>query len=201
MLNRPKVGTLAHVVSVVKARDIVGSQSTTTGAQAARTGHDVALLLSPLDSHVFDQGKDLGGMPLTVTVPEGRVLELEARRPWFFPRHFKLDGKKSRVIVRLTPIPGVTPGAPVPEMPAGETETGEPATPAKPGPATAKTGAAPAKTGATQAEAAKASDTSSESKPSGPQPGAPALGPSGAEKKPAAESEKRTDKAPAPASS
>lgn len=186
-LYHPKVGILPDVVSVVRARDMIAQQTAAMGQHETHTGHDVAILLSPLDSHVFDHGKDLGGMPVTVTVPEGRVLELEGRRQYFFPRRFKLDGKKSRVIVRLTPMPG-TPPVPVPEAPAGAAEGAEPAAPAKPG--------------AAAAEAAKPSEATAESKPSGPQPGAPALGPpSSAGKKPAPESEKHLDKAPAPASS
>ena len=42
---------------------------------------------------------------------------IEVKRQGFFTRKLKIDGRKSRVIVRLTPIPGMKPAVPVPEAP------------------------------------------------------------------------------------
>ncbi|HVW23910.1 MAG TPA: protein kinase [Polyangiaceae bacterium] len=78
----------------------------------------VALVFSPIDAEVFQNGKSLGGMPLTVPVPKGEVVPVEIRRDGFYPARLELDGSRPVVVAKLTPIPGVQPKVPVP---AGET--------------------------------------------------------------------------------
>jgi serine/threonine-protein kinase len=78
----------------------------------------VALVFSPIDAEVFQDGKSLGGMPLTVPVAKDEVVTVEIRRDGFYPAKVQLDGSRPVVISKLTPIPGVQPRVPVP---AGET--------------------------------------------------------------------------------
>jgi hypothetical protein len=86
-------------------------------AQVATADREVALILAPIDAHVFQGGKDLGAMPVSVRVAAGEVAQIEVKRQGFFTRKVKIDGRKARVIVRLTPIPGMKPAVPVPETP------------------------------------------------------------------------------------
>jgi hypothetical protein len=78
----------------------------------------VALVFSPIDGEVFQKGKSLGGMPVTISLAPGEVADVEVRRDGFFPEKARLDGTRAVVVLRLTPIPGVEPRVPVP--------TGEP---------------------------------------------------------------------------
>jgi serine/threonine-protein kinase len=80
--------------------------------------HAVALVFSPIDAEVFENGQSLGGMPLTVPVAKGEVVTVEIRRDGFYPAKVQLDGSRPVVVSKLTPIPGVQPRVPVP---AGET--------------------------------------------------------------------------------
>jgi serine/threonine-protein kinase len=74
----------------------------------------VGLVFSPIDGEVFRAGKNLGGMPVTVAVAKGETVEVEVRRDGFYPEKVRLDGTRTVVVVRLTPIPGVQPRIPVP---------------------------------------------------------------------------------------
>jgi hypothetical protein len=74
----------------------------------------VALVFSPIDAEVFRDGKSLGGMPLTVPVAKGEVVNVEIRRDGFFTEKLPLDGSRPVVVVKLGPIPGVQPKVPVP---------------------------------------------------------------------------------------
>jgi hypothetical protein len=88
----------------------------------------VALILAPIDAHVFRRGDDLGAMPVTVEVPPNEVVDVHVKRQGFFTRKVKLDGRKPRVVVRLAPIPGAKLAVPVPKgqpEPAGEAELAE----------------------------------------------------------------------------
>jgi eukaryotic-like serine/threonine-protein kinase len=86
-------------------------------AHVATPDREVALVLAPIDAHVFQHGKDLGAMPVSVQLSAGEVAQIEVKRQGFFTRKVKIDGRKARVIVRLTPIPGMKPAVPVPETP------------------------------------------------------------------------------------
>ncbi|HVU03877.1 MAG TPA: serine/threonine-protein kinase [Polyangiaceae bacterium] len=81
-------------------------------------GRSVALVFSPIDGEVFRDGRSLGGMPVTVQLSPNEVATVEVRREGFYPETVRLDGSRSVVVVRLSPIPGVEPRIPVP--------TGEP---------------------------------------------------------------------------
>ncbi|HEX4341662.1 MAG TPA: serine/threonine-protein kinase [Polyangiaceae bacterium] len=74
----------------------------------------VALVFSPIDAEVFQDGKSLGGMPVTVPVAKGEVVTVEIRRDGFYPEKTRLDGSRPVVVVKLGSIPGVQPKIPVP---------------------------------------------------------------------------------------
>jgi eukaryotic-like serine/threonine-protein kinase len=123
-------------------------------AQVVTADREVALVLAPIDAHVFQGGKDLGAMPVSLHLTAGEVAQVEVKRQGFFTRKVKIDGRKARVIVRLTPIPGMKPAVPVPETPesapAGpDTEATEatddhaPVTPVAPGAAAGASSGAP----------------------------------------------------------
>jgi serine/threonine protein kinase len=60
----------------------------------------------PLDSHVFQNGQDLGAQPLTVDVPVGEKVTVEVRRDGYRPQKLVLDGSDARVKVRLARMSG-----------------------------------------------------------------------------------------------
>jgi len=109
----------------VEARLAFRAETAVTAlAQKARAAPDerkVALVIAPIDAHVYKGTEDLGAMPVTLSVAQGQVVAVEVKRQGFFTRKLRVDGKKPRVIVRLTPIPGVKPAVPVPAAPATET--------------------------------------------------------------------------------
>jgi hypothetical protein len=51
---------------------------------------------------------------VNIPVPHGKTVEAEIRREGFYPEKVHLDGSRTVVVVRLTPIPGVQPRVPVP---------------------------------------------------------------------------------------
>ena len=61
----------------------------------------VSLVVSPIDAHIFYQGRDLGMMPITLRVIKGRSEAVEVRRPGFETAHFQVDGKTSRIAIEL----------------------------------------------------------------------------------------------------
>lgn len=75
-----------------------GEPETSTTPEKTR---DVALVLFPLDAHVVVGDRDLGAMPVTVKVPEGRSVHAEVRRDGYWTRRLRLDGSKSRIVVGL----------------------------------------------------------------------------------------------------
>jgi eukaryotic-like serine/threonine-protein kinase len=114
-----------------RSEDAVSSLQKQNAVTAAE--REVALVLAPIDAHVYRNGNDLGAMPVSLRLSPGEVAQIEVKRQGFFTRKVKVDGRKSRVIVRLTPIPGVKPAVPVPENPeatpvAAEVEAAEPMT-------------------------------------------------------------------------
>ena len=98
-----------------RSEDALSSLKKQTEVTAAP--REVALVLAPIDAHVYRNGTDLGAMPVSVKLLIGEVAQLEVKRQGFFTRKVKIDGRKARVIVRLTPIPGVKPAVPVPDHP------------------------------------------------------------------------------------
>src|SRR5205085_282991 len=79
--------------------------------EAQRT---VALVLSPVDAHVFREGKDLGAMPVTLSIAPGESVPIEVRRQGFWTRRATLDGSEGRVVIRLAPATGAPPPASAP---------------------------------------------------------------------------------------
>ena len=75
----------------------------TTEAEGAQTV-PVAVVLSPIDAHVFLDGKDLGGMPLEVPVKKGGKVEVEVKRDGYWTRKATLDTEQATVTIRLAPI-------------------------------------------------------------------------------------------------
>lgn len=69
-------------------------------AAAADVKH-VALILFPLNSHVYDGDKDLGMMPITVDLGPGESKVVKVVRKGYVARTLKLDGSKTRVVVGL----------------------------------------------------------------------------------------------------
>jgi serine/threonine-protein kinase len=55
----------------------------------------------PLDSHVFQNGQDLGAPPLTVDVPSGQKVTVEVRREGFKPQTLTIDGSEAKMKVKL----------------------------------------------------------------------------------------------------
>ncbi|HEX3777120.1 MAG TPA: serine/threonine-protein kinase [Polyangiaceae bacterium] len=99
--------------SVVAPPPAVSRESVSTNADADKEKtRDVALVLFPLDAHVVVGDKDLGAMPVTVKVPEGRSVFAEVRRDGYWTRKLRLDGSKSRIVVGLVKREGNAAPAP-----------------------------------------------------------------------------------------
>jgi len=62
---------------------------------------EVHLVLSPLDANVFLGERDLGQMPVSVNVEEGKPLVVSVRRKGYKSRRVVLDGTQTRVVVGL----------------------------------------------------------------------------------------------------
>jgi eukaryotic-like serine/threonine-protein kinase len=61
----------------------------------------VLLAAVPIDAHVFRDAEDLGQSPVMVPVQEGQSVELEIRRQGYKTDKIRLDGSKTREIVKL----------------------------------------------------------------------------------------------------
>ena len=88
---------------------------------APETRH-VLFASEPLDSHVFQDGQDLGAPPITIDVPVGRKVTVEVRREGYKNQLVYLDGSEKKVKINLVRIAGAggrRPGRP----PAGEPAT------------------------------------------------------------------------------
>jgi serine/threonine-protein kinase len=84
----------------------------------------------PLDSHVFQDGQDLGAQPLTVDVPVGQKVTVEVRRDGFKAQTVTLDGSEKKVKIKLVKLPG---GARPPAKPPAATDANKaPPPPAPP---------------------------------------------------------------------
>ena len=72
----------------------------------SRVEHEVHLVLSPLDAQVYLGEKNLGPMPVSVKVEEGKRLTVSVRRRGYKSRRVVLDGTQTRVVVGLNKITG-----------------------------------------------------------------------------------------------
>jgi serine/threonine-protein kinase len=79
----------------------------------------------PLDSHVFQNGHDLGAPPLTVDVPQGQKVSVEVRREGYKSQTLTLDGSEAKMKVKLEKVAA----APRPAPPRRPSEPQRPATP------------------------------------------------------------------------
>jgi serine/threonine-protein kinase len=79
----------------------------------------VALVLSPIDAHVFRGKQDLGQMPITVRIRDGQRVRLSVQRDGYVTQQIDLDGSEDRKVVELSPLPGAAPAAAKPVHPAG----------------------------------------------------------------------------------
>jgi eukaryotic-like serine/threonine-protein kinase len=70
----------------------------------ARREHEVHLVLSPLDAQVYLGEKNLGPMPVSVKVEEGKPLVVSVRRKGYKPRRVVLDGSQTRIVVGLNKL-------------------------------------------------------------------------------------------------
>jgi serine/threonine-protein kinase len=68
--------------------------------------YTVALVLSPIDAHVFDGKDDLGTMPISIQLEQGDVATVEVRRDGFASQKAVIDGSRSKLIIQLEPLPG-----------------------------------------------------------------------------------------------
>lgn len=115
VLTRPAMGPepdLSDVSATVTASQ-APSEEPTPSARANAIA--VALVVSPIDAHVFRQGRDLGAMPVTIHVFPGEKVEVEVKRDGFHTKNLTLTGKRRRVVVELQAIPGAKPAVPVPD--------------------------------------------------------------------------------------
>ena len=71
-----------------------------TSADAAPV-QEVALVIFPLDAHVYVGQTDLGPMPVSVKVREGQPVKVSVIREGYWTRKLTLDGTKKRVVVGL----------------------------------------------------------------------------------------------------
>jgi serine/threonine protein kinase len=85
----------------------------------------------PLDSHVFQNGQDLGAPPITIDVPAGQKVTVEVRRDGYKTQLVTLDGSEKKVKTNLVKLPVATGGKrPGPARPpAGEPATKPPQPP------------------------------------------------------------------------
>ena len=164
-LQRPQAALQRVVAGSHRASELVSRLAADRAASAARSVHQVALVLSPIDSHAYLDKRDLGAMPVSVNVEPGKIVVVDIRRQGFFSRKVKIDGTKPRLVVRLVPIPGVRLAVPVPEAPTGAEGIEE--APAADQPASGESSGA-------------ASDVKATNKPTAPASSAP---PAGADKK------------------
>jgi serine/threonine-protein kinase len=98
-LNSTLFGNDAVVVT-----DTTASESQNTSS--AKPMYTVALVLSPIDAHVFDGKDDLGTMPISIQLEQGEVATVEVRREGFSSQKALIDGTRSKLIIQLEPMPG-----------------------------------------------------------------------------------------------
>ncbi len=61
----------------------------------------VAIAVEPIDAEVFRDGASLGTSPIVVEVPDGQNVELLVKRAGYATQRLVLDGKQSKLMVRL----------------------------------------------------------------------------------------------------
>jgi eukaryotic-like serine/threonine-protein kinase len=102
----PRVRPLPRPVAeaaAIPAEPVPNATATpsTVPAVPANEAIHVALILFPLNSHVFDGDKDLGMMPITIDLLPGETKTVRVVRKGYVTRTLKLDGSKTRIVVGL----------------------------------------------------------------------------------------------------
>ena len=114
------------------ARSLLFGKYVDSRPAAAAEEVKVALVLSPIDSHVYLEGRDLGTMPVEVPVKKGQKLEVEVKRQGYWSRKLTLDADSPKVTVRLAPSTHAkgAAGKPPPDRPGSEKAEPAPEAPA-----------------------------------------------------------------------
>jgi serine/threonine protein kinase len=71
-------------------------------AKPVRREHEVHLVLSPLDAVVYLGEKNLGPMPVSLKIEDGKPLVVSVRRKGYRSRRVVLDGSQTRIVVGLS---------------------------------------------------------------------------------------------------
>jgi hypothetical protein len=100
----PKAGLTGQQARAGNAAQ--GARPAPSAAPApARAETEVHLVLSPLDAQVFFGEQNLGQMPVSVKVEDGKPLVVTVRRKGYKTRRVVLDGSSNRVVVGLNKLP------------------------------------------------------------------------------------------------
>jgi len=110
-------GLLRDAPRVARALGHAATRAMAPPRDAEAEGRRVALLLSPLDAEVFQDGQSLGTMPVSVLVPPGQQVQLVVQREGYWSQRVVLDDSANRRLVQLgridsTPAPGPLPLVP-----------------------------------------------------------------------------------------
>ncbi len=91
----------------------------TTKAEVDLDLVDVAMVLSPIDAHVYRGKTDLGPMPLTVRIRRGHKVTFNIKREGYVTQRVVVDGLDDTKLVELAALPGTTPPPRAAARPAG----------------------------------------------------------------------------------
>lgn len=69
----------------------------------------VALVLSPVDAHVYRGNQDLGMMPITLRLRQGQRVKLTVRREGYQSKTLEIDASEPRRVIELVPLAGTKP--------------------------------------------------------------------------------------------
>lgn len=115
VLTRPDTLAGATEPLTPSASALTPSSVASAPSASPRVGVAVAIVVSPIDAHVFRDGRDLGAMPVTIHIYPPEKVSVEVRRDGFHSQTLTLAGGRKRIAVELVPIPGVKPAVPVPD--------------------------------------------------------------------------------------
>ncbi|HKQ70598.1 MAG TPA: serine/threonine-protein kinase [Polyangiaceae bacterium] len=99
----PPLATAA-VVAPVAAPAAPPPAALAASAKPVETRH-VLFAADPMDSHIFQDGQDLGSPPVTVDVPVGTKVLVEVRREGYRAQSMTIDGSEKKRSVKLVAAP------------------------------------------------------------------------------------------------
>jgi hypothetical protein len=102
-LALPSGGVLGNLASP-EGSQLTPEPAPSVSSALVRRVHEVHLVLSPLDAQVYLGEKNLGPMPVSVKVEEGKPLVVSVRRKGYKPRRVVLDGSQTRIVVGLNKL-------------------------------------------------------------------------------------------------